>query len=48
MWSGFDVSSDKMLAAEFNDSLFNMLINNVCQAVIYFCIHIKLFEDFFF
>lgn len=47
MWSGFDVISLLVLAFEFSDSFFYMLINNVYQAIIYICIHIKLFEDFF-
>lgn len=43
MWSGFDVISHPELAAQFTDSF--LYINSIFQAVIFFCIHIKLFED---
>lgn len=46
MWSGFDVISLLVLATEYSFSY----INNICKkavSVIYFCIHIKMFEDCF-
>lgn len=43
MWSGFDVFSHPELAAQFSDSF--TYINDIFQAVFFFCIHIKVFGD---
>lgn len=44
MWSGFDVISHQVLAAEYSNSF--LYIKNICEAVIYFSIlvHIRLLK----
>lgn len=47
MWSGFDVISHQVLAAEYSNSF--LYIKNICEAVIYFSIlvHIRLLKTEF-